>query len=312
MRSEQILSTLYSTFDKVRLDPILTSFKSNELLYDYYHKRIFEIISDTLSNSQEQAIVDLEHENTKLTRLNAELTDKISQIQASYSTLSNENKSTVNAINHIEQEMKEREEANQNLALTVTQLETQNEMLQSQIEELQNENKSNLDKINELINILNTKEHELISKNEQISFFKENLQMIKTKQNELTCSLNGMIEQNYELKNELDVKNNDLSELVNKIEELKLEFQHKRNEIHKEVEMLRNENENVLKVKIQALKHKLREKIAIINKLSSTIHDNANDHNNNNSDNNDSRNHSSSLGRNLQYQMTTAGNLLYD
>jgi hypothetical protein len=61
--------------------------------------------------------------------------------------------------------------------------------------------------------------------------------------------------------------------------------------------MLRNENENVLKVKIQALKNKLREKIAIINKLtsSSAIHD----------DDDDS-------GRNLQYQITTAGNLLYD
>ena len=65
----------------------------------------------------------------------------------------------------------------------------------------------------------------------------------------------------------------------------------------------------MLKVKIQALKNKLREKIAIINKLtsssSSAIHDNDND------DDNDMH-YSDSLGRNLQYQMTTAGNLLYD
>ena len=80
-------------------------------------------------------------------------------------------------------------------------------------------------------------------------------------------SLEGMIQQNYELKTELDNKNNDLNELVNKIESLKLDFQAKGEEINKEVERLRNENENVLKVKIQALKNKLREKIAIINKM---------------------------------------------
>ena len=309
MRSEEILSCLYSSFDKARLDPILLSFKSSELLYDFYHKRIFEMISETLANSQEQAIVHLEEENRKLACMNSELQDKMTQMQASYSALSSENKSTVNAINHIEQEMKDKDEANQHLALTVTQLETQNEMLQNQIEELQIENKNSLDKINELINVLNAKECELVNKNEQINFFKENLQIIKAKQGELTGSLNGMIEQNFELKSELELKNNDLGELVSKIEELKLEFQQKSNEINKEVELLRNENEKVLKVKIQALKNKLREKIAIINKLS--MHE-VNDSNNNYSDNNDSRNNSISLGKNLQYQMTTAGNLLYE
>ena len=179
-------------------------------------------------------------------------------------------------------------------------------MLLAQIEELQTENKNNLNKINELINVLNAKENELNNKNEQINFFKQNLQLIKTKQHELTNSLNGMIEQNYELKNELEVKNNDLSELVNKIEELKLEFQKKRSDINKEVEMLRNENENVLKVKIKALKNKLREKIAIINKLTSSTMDVGD------GDDNDDMHYSDSLGRNLQYQMTTAGNLLYD
>ena len=244
MRSEEILSCLYSSFDKARLDPILLSFKSSELLYDFYHKRIFEMISETLANSQEQAIVHLEEENRKLACMNSELQDKMTQMQASYSALSSENKSTVNAINHIEQKMKDKDEANQHLALTVTQLETQNEMLQNQIEELQIENKNSLDKINELINVLNAKERELVNKNEQINFFKENLQIIKAKQGELTGSLNGMIEQNFELKSELELKNNDLGELVSKIEELKLEFQQKSNEINKEVELLRNENEN--------------------------------------------------------------------
>ena len=142
-----------------------------------------------------------------------------------------------------------------------------------------------------------------------MTFFKENLQLIKSKQDELTNSLNGMIQQNFELKTELDAKNNDLNELVNKIETLKLEFQTKSEEMNKEVEKLRNENENVLKVKIQALKSKLREKIAIINKL--TTQDNSTN-NNNNKEGSNNNNNNIHLGNNLQYQMTTAGNLLYE
>ena len=308
MHSEEILSTLYSTFDKTRLDPILTTFKSNELLYDFYHTRIFEIITETLSNSQSQAISALSHKNTELTRLNTVLQQQLQQLQSNYTTLSQKNKTTATALTHVEQQIKSKDETTQSLTLTVSQLETQNAMLLAQIEELQNENKNNLDKINELISVLNAKENELNNKNEQINFFKQNLQLIKTKQHELTSSLNGMIEQNYELKNELEVKNNDLSELVNKIEELKLEFQKKRSDINKEVDMLRNENENVLKVKIKALKNKLREKLAIINKLTSSTMDVGDG----DGDDNDDMHYSDSLGRNLQYQMTTAGNLLYD
>ena len=178
MHSEEILSTLYSTFDKTRLDPILTTFKSNELLYDFYHTRIFEIITETLSNAQSQAISALSHENTELTRLNSDLQHKLQQLQSNYTTLSNENKTAATAINHIEQQIKSKDETNQSLSLTVTQLETQNAMLHAQIEELQNENKNNLDKINELISVLNAKENELNNKNEQINFFKQNLQQI--------------------------------------------------------------------------------------------------------------------------------------
>ena len=310
MRSEEILNVLYSTFDKTRLDPILVSFKSNEMLYDFYHKRIFEIITETLHNSQEITIQRLEEENRKVNDLNNELKHKINQIQTCYNTLSNENKSTVNAISQIEMEIKEKDETNHNMSLTITQLQTQNEMLQNQIEELQIENKNNMDKVNELINILNIKEHELKDKNEQLTFFKENLQLIKSKQDELTNSLNGMIQQNFELKTELDNKNNDLNELVSKIETLKLEFQTKSEEMNKEVEKLKNENDNVLKVKIQALKSKLREKIAIINKL--TTQDNSHNNNKEEGSNNNNKNNNLHLGNNLQYQMTTAGNLLYE
>ena len=151
--------------------------------------------------------------------------------------------------------------------ILLKKLHNQNEELHLQLEHISNENSKLNDKINELAHIAMIKENEIKEKNEQINFFKENITTIKAKQGDMSESLEGMIQQNYELKTELDNKNNDLNELVNKIESLKLDLQAKGEEINKEVERLRNENENVLKVKIQALKNKLREKIAIINKM---------------------------------------------
>jgi hypothetical protein len=43
-RSFIILDLLYENIDKARLDPILDVFKNNELLKEFYMKRILEII----------------------------------------------------------------------------------------------------------------------------------------------------------------------------------------------------------------------------------------------------------------------------
>ena len=267
MRSESILNEIYNTFDKSRLDPILSTFKSNEMLYEFYHKRIFELISNSLQNEQEKRIQFLEEENKQLNSINDELKGKISQVQECYQSLTKENSDTLANIASIESEIKRKNEENEKMNILLNKLHNQNEELHLQLEHISNENSKLNDKINELAHIAMIKENEIKEKNEQINFFKENITTIKAKQGDMSESLEGMIQQNYELKTELDNKNNDLNELVNKIESLKLDFQAKGEEINKEVERLRNENENVLKVKIQALKNKLREKIAIINKM---------------------------------------------
>lgn len=43
-RIHTVIDELYSMFDKTKLDPILDTFKSNEMLKEFYMKRIFELM----------------------------------------------------------------------------------------------------------------------------------------------------------------------------------------------------------------------------------------------------------------------------
>lgn len=43
-RTISIIEDLYSMFDRCKLDPILETFKSNEMLKEFYMKRIFELM----------------------------------------------------------------------------------------------------------------------------------------------------------------------------------------------------------------------------------------------------------------------------
>jgi hypothetical protein len=44
-RSNSIIEIFNSMTDKLNLDPILETFKSNEILKEFYMKRIFEVIN---------------------------------------------------------------------------------------------------------------------------------------------------------------------------------------------------------------------------------------------------------------------------
>jgi bifunctional N-acetylglucosamine-1-phosphate-uridyltransferase/glucosamine-1-phosphate-acetyltransferase GlmU-like protein len=43
-RTISIIEDLYNMFDRSKLDPILETFKSNEMLKEFYMKRIFELM----------------------------------------------------------------------------------------------------------------------------------------------------------------------------------------------------------------------------------------------------------------------------
>ena len=63
---------------------------------------------------------------------------------------------------------------------------------------------------------------------------------------------------------------NDNKQFLSQIEKLKLDYDSNIQNLNKKILELKNENENILKVKIIALRNKLREKINIINKLTNT------------------------------------------
>jgi len=43
-RTTSIIEGLYNMFDRSKLDPILETFKSNEMLKEFYMKRIYELM----------------------------------------------------------------------------------------------------------------------------------------------------------------------------------------------------------------------------------------------------------------------------
>ena len=136
------------------------------------------------------------------------------------------------------------------------------------------QNIKNLEKELEIKTEQNTKLFEQIEsltaeinlKNQQIIFFQNNIENIKTKQEEMKNYLNQVMEQNSKL-------TNDNKDLVKKIEELKIDYQNNMENLNNKYNELQKENETVLKVKILALRNKLREKVNIINKLTNNSND---------------------------------------
>ena len=104
---------------------------------------------------------------------------------------------------------------------------------------------------------------EINAKNQEIIYYQNNVENIKIKQDEMKNYLNDVVEQNIKLAN-------DNKQFLAQIEKLKLDYDSNIQNLNKKILELKNENENILKVKIIALRNKLREKINIINKLTNT------------------------------------------
>ena len=230
--AKEILNCIYTVFEKEKLDPILTVFKSDPMLYQFYHKRIFEIIIEYLTNEQQKKISYLESENIKLSNTIQVLNDKLNQADFISSDISNEKNQLIQTLNSLNEEIKIKNDEN-----------------------------------NKLISQLQDITQDLNNKNEQITFFKESLNGITIKQEEMNTSLNNVLIENVELKKEIKNKEIENEELKNQIEIIRKDYENKNNELEQQFNKLKNENDNNLKIKIQALKNKLREKIDIIDKM---------------------------------------------
>lgn len=271
MRPQSILSALYSLFDKTKLDPILKSFKSSEMLHEFYTKRIFELIAETLQSEQETAIITTQAENEHLIAIIKDLKIQLVQLQTNYQAMLKTNDNTLNAINAVQSQIEGKTEENEQLKKYINQLQQEHQEMEKEFDILSQENAHLKKQLSDYGIELEAKENEINQRNEQIAFIKSNLSLIKQKQEEVNKSLEKMVKSNDELKTEIELKNKTINELVKKIEELKLEYQNKNEETMGVIAKLKNENENVLKVKIQALKNKLREKIELISQLNKRI-----------------------------------------
>lgn len=271
MRAQSILSSIYSFFDQAKLDPILQSLKSSEILHEFYSKRIFELIEETLQSEKETAISTVHTENERLIGIIKDLKGQIIQLQTNYQTMLKTNDNTLNAINAVQSETEAKNEENEQLKTYINELQHQLQEIEKQFNILNQENLNLQKQLHSYGKELESKENEINLRNEQIEFIKTNLSLIKQKQDDVNKSLEKMIKSNDELKIEIESKNKTNCDLVKKIEELKLEYQNKNEETMGLIAKLKNENENVLKVKIQALKNKLREKIELIAQLNKKI-----------------------------------------
>ena len=73
----ELLNGIYNSFDKAKLDPFLRVFQNDPMLYQYYHKRLFEIIKECMENEKGKQINILMNENILLKEQINELNSKI-------------------------------------------------------------------------------------------------------------------------------------------------------------------------------------------------------------------------------------------
>jgi chromosome segregation ATPase len=138
--------------------------------------------------------------------------------------------------------------------------------------------KSKLHFAEEDIILLRTKYDEAIQINEQLQqreeeiiTFRDNLERMTKRQSEVSDVILKLSDENEGLKNTIIEKNADIDLLIVKIENLKLDYQSKLNEIQGAYNTILDQNKSLsdriekeLKVKIKALKNKLKEKVDLL------------------------------------------------
>lgn len=155
-----------------------------------------------------------------------------------------------------EKEYKSFKDINYNMA-------EENELLKTKIKILEEE----LEKQEGVFDYCKKLEEESKIKEDHLDFFKENFNKMKSRHDEISIIVDNTIRENEYLKKEIGDRNLSIEELISKIESLKIEYQVKEEDfrrLQEENAKLQNSIDNVLKVKIKALKNKLKEKVEIL------------------------------------------------
>jgi chromosome segregation ATPase len=150
----------------------------------------------------------------------------------------------------------------------------ENKMLKERVYKLEEELQLIANEFEETRQRYNQYEINYKNKEVEIESFKENFDIMKKKQLEIANVLELFEQENMNLKKLLNEKKNYIEELVEKIETLKLEFQDRINVIEREYDgskvrviELQNKIDDVYKIKVRALKSKLKEKVELISEI---------------------------------------------
>jgi predicted nucleic acid-binding Zn-ribbon protein len=172
------------------------------------------------------------------------------------------------------QEYKELYNNHQEFLLTYEKVCSENDILKNNVFRLENELNVIKSHFEETQERYSQYEVNYRKKDMEIASFKEHFDTMKKRQLEIGNVLELFEQENINLKQLLNEKKLYIEDLTTRIENLKLEFQDKIMMIEKDYDQtrlknheLQNKIDNILKIKIRALKSKLKEKIEIITEL---------------------------------------------
>jgi hypothetical protein len=301
-RTCELITSIYNVLDKSKFDPILQCFQNNEMLREFYMKRIFEVLSERINSEKEEYIEKLIIETEvvrgnldKLLRDNETIQNKFEQSKI------NENKISCK-LNEIVSLLKEKDEIINNLNFEINHITEEAHRLNDKLNIISNENQ-NLKSLNEKIlesnNLLANKikilKDEIIErdskqfeensylmkvdeqnklKEKEIELIRDNFEKMRIKHEEISQNINTMVEENTILSKTIQDKNKLLEEVVSKYEYAKSEHDAKVSQLENDLKLemeksaqLQNQIDTIHKVKTRALKMKLKEKLIILEKI---------------------------------------------
>ena len=106
---DNIIQQINSSFNQINIDPILITFKSNEILHQFYHKRILEIIEENLKiffeNIEKNQINNITNEVINLKENLNNSTIKLNELTKINNELINEKNILKQNIYNLEEEL---------------------------------------------------------------------------------------------------------------------------------------------------------------------------------------------------------------
>lgn len=284
-----ILNEIYQLIDKTKLNPILETFKNNEMLKEFYMKRVFEILKEYIDNEKEKYIESLLFELNNLQSINENLKQSLeneseqkNSFMKKFETESKQNQVLLNKVSILAQELNMINERHsflqtdfQNFRLLNDKILDENDLLKTKIKILDDTIVMRQNENNEIYSYYRQIDIEKQNKEEEVQIFKENFEAMKQKQMNIENMMDNLAKENIMLKNSFREKNEFVDELLNKIDDLKQEHSNKTKDYEVEIISLNQRNldlqnqiDNVLKIKIKALKNKLREKLSLLSRFS--------------------------------------------